>query len=157
MDPTSSKSEAVEEKAQITEPEPTLKSKKEKKKELGPPAGNFKKIKGSNPAEVRRQFLEHSMKAAPSSSSKPNATSTGKLRPGKDVLNRMKYDEAYDINDFVVGYIDRKEGILEKSVLLWEQFGQEELMAYIKNVKSGDIVWDKARKVDLVTGTKDSG
>jgi uncharacterized protein (UPF0248 family) len=131
------------------------KSRKEKK-DVFPAAGGFKKVKGSNPAEVRRQFLEHTMKAS-SSSSTPSEQTTGKLRSGKEVLNRMKFDEKYDIGEFVVGYIDRKEGILERSVEEWEGFGREELMAYVKNTKSGEIVWDKARRVDLVSGGKRGG
>ncbi|PMD19170.1 hypothetical protein NA56DRAFT_647260 [Hyaloscypha hepaticicola] len=66
----------------------------------------------------------------------------------------MKFDEKYDIGEFVVGYIDRKEGILEASVGEWEEFGREEVMAYVKNTQSGEIVWDKARRVDLVCGGK---
>jgi uncharacterized protein (UPF0248 family) len=146
--------EVVERKTEKKEPALLAKTKREKKKDAFPAAGNFRKVTGSNPAEVRRQFLEHSMKASGSSST-PTGTSTGKLRPGKEVLNRMKFDEKYDIEHFVVGYIDRKEGILEKVVNEWEKFGQEELMAYIKNVKSDEIVWDKARKIDLVFGKKD--
>jgi uncharacterized protein (UPF0248 family) len=150
---TSTRPEVAEWKMVIEEQAP-VKSKKEKKKDSFSAAANFKKIKGSNPAEVRRQFLEHNMQTSASSSGAPNTNSTGKLRPGKEVLNRMKFDGKYDVGDFVVGYIDRKEGILEKSVKEWEEFGQEELMAYVRNVKSDEIVWDKARKVDLVFGRK---
>jgi uncharacterized protein (UPF0248 family) len=139
-----------------TEEQAPAKAKKEKKKDSYPAAGNFKGVKGSNPSEVRRQFLEHNMKASGSSSNPPR-NSTGKLRPGKEVLNHMKFDEKYEIGDFVVGYIDRKEGILEKSMQEWDRFGQEELMAYIKDVKSDEIIWDKARKIDLVFGKKDGG
>ena len=97
------------------------------------------------------------MKTAVSSSAAPAGNTAGKLRPGKEVLNRMKFDEIYNIGEFVVGYIDRKEGILETSVGDWEGFGREELMSYVKNTKSGEIVWDKARKVDLVFGGKRGG
>jgi hypothetical protein len=148
--------EVVERNTEKEESALLAKTKKEKKKDAFPAADNFKKVEGSNPAEVRRQFLEHSMKASGSSST-PTGTSAGKLRPGKEVLNCMKFDEGYEIGDFVVGYIDRKEGILEKGVKVWEKFGQEELVAYIKNVKSGEVVWDKARKIDLVFGKKDGG
>jgi uncharacterized protein (UPF0248 family) len=132
------------------------KGRKERKGGNGfPTAGGFKKVEGSNPKEVRRQFLEHSMGVSAASSSSPtNKASSGKLRPGKEVLNRMKFDENYDIGEFVVGYIDRKEGILEASVGEWERFGREEVMAYVRNTKSGEIVWDKAMRVDLVFGGK---
>lgn len=151
---TSPKLETVEPTTEVEESVPVKTKKEKNKKESFPAAGNFKKIKGSNPAEVRRQFLEHNMKASGPSAPHSKSSPSGKLRPGKEVLNRMKFDEKYDIADFVVGYIDRKEGILEKSVQEWEKFAQEELMAYIKNVKSDEIVWDKARKVDLVFGGK---
>lgn len=129
-------------------------TKKGKRETVAAPE-NFKKIKGSNPQEVRRQFLQHNMKNADFPTTQLNASSSRKLRPGKEILNRMKFDSSYDTSDYVVGYIDRKAGILEKSVDEWEKFGQEELMAYIKNLKDGEIVWDKAKKIDLVFGKKD--
>jgi hypothetical protein len=145
---------------------PQARTKKERKQAV-PAAGNFKKVKGSNPAEVRRQFLEHTINSSPSGSStstlevNSNSTSSGKskLRPGKEVLKRLKFDEAYNIEDYVVGYIDRKEGILECSVAEWEMERggerREELLAYVKERGSGIVVWDKVRKIDLVFGGKD--
>ncbi len=132
----------------------SVKSKKEKKKEADTSVETFRKIKGSNPQEVRRQFLEHHVRVSGRSSEKSNASQSGKLRPGREVLNRMKFDSEYNMEDYMVGYIDRKAGILEQSVEKWGNFGSEELMAYIKNVKDDEIVWDKARKIDLVFGKK---
>jgi len=128
-------------------------TKKGKKGTAAPPE-SFKKIKGSNPQEVRQQFLQHSMKNSGSPNTNLNENTSGKLRPGKEILNRMKFDSSYDTGDYVVGYIDRKAGILEKSVDEWGEFGQEELMAYIKNVKDEEIIWDRARKIDMVFGKK---
>jgi hypothetical protein len=133
-----------------------VESKKVNNNEVVQAPEKFKKIKGSNPQEVRRQFLEHNMKVS-GSSLNSNTSSSGKLRPGREVLNRMKFDSKYNTEDYVVGYIDRKAGILEKSVDEWGHLGQEELMAYIKNVKADEIVWDKARKIDLVFGKKGGG
>lgn len=110
-------------------------------------AMNFRKIKGSNPQQIRRHFLEHNMPGSNSS-----ASPSTKLRPGKEILNRLKFDPGYAIANFVVGYIDREAGVLEKSVDEWVEHGDEDLIAYIKNVENGDIVWDKARKIDLVSG-----
>jgi hypothetical protein len=117
----------------------------------------FKKIKGSNPKEVRRQFLQHTMGASGSGSgsAKTNPSLSGKLRPAKDVLQRLKYDSEYNVADYIVGCIDRKAGILEKKVENWKSFDEEELIAYFKDVKSNEIVWDRARKIDLVFGKKD--
>lgn len=118
---------------------------------------SFKKIKGSNPKEVRRQFLQHTMGASVpgSGSSNTGSSLSGKLRPAKDVLQRLKYDSEYNVADYVVGCIDRKTGILEKKVEDWKNFDEEELIAYFKNVKSHEIVWDRARKIDLVFEKKD--
>jgi hypothetical protein len=114
----------------------------------------FKKTKGSNPKEVRRQFLQHTMGASGSGSesSTTNSRLFGKLRPAKDVLQRLKYDSEYNVANYVVGCIDRKAGILEKKVEDWKSFDEEELIAYFKDVKSNEIVWDRARKIDLVFG-----
>jgi uncharacterized protein (UPF0248 family) len=150
---TPTKPEAVEPKSKASDPQP-VKNKKEKNSDASQVPERFKKIKGSNPQEVRRQFLEHNMKVSGSSSSNLNAAVPEKLRPGREVLKRMKFDSKYNTADFVVGYIDRKAGILEKSVDEWGDYGQEELMAYIKNVKDDVIVWDKARKIDLIFGKK---
>jgi hypothetical protein len=117
----------------------------------------FKKIKGSNPKEVRRQFLQHTMGASESGlkSSTTNSSSSGKLRPAKYVLQRLKHDSEYNAADYVVGCIDRKAGILEKKVKDWKSYDEEELIAYFKDVTSNEIVWDRARKIDLVFGKKD--
>lgn len=117
----------------------------------------FKKIKGSNPKEVRRQFLQHTMGASGSGpgSLMTNSSLSGKLRPAKDVLQRLKYDSEYNVADYVLGCIDRKAGVLEKKVEDWKGFDEEELIAYFKEVKSNEIVWDRARKIDLVFGKKD--
>jgi uncharacterized protein (UPF0248 family) len=76
--------------------------------------------------------------------------STGKLRPPKDVLNRLKYDAGYKLDEYVVGYIDRQAGILEKPVEQWEEYEEQELIAYFKHVPDDQIVWDRARNVDWV-------
>lgn len=70
-------------------------------------------------------------------------------------MKRLKFDARYDTTEYVVGFIDRKAGILEKPVDAWGEYDEEELIAYIKNVSIGKIVWDKANKVDLVSGAKD--
>lgn len=111
----------------------------------------FKKVQGSNPQQIRQQFLQHAMGYSTTEvgdNSKPSA----KLRPARDVLNRLRYDSKYDSADFVIGYIDRKAGILEKSVAAWEDFEPESHIAYFKHVSEDRIVWDRAKKIDLLFG-----
>jgi hypothetical protein len=125
---------------------------KETKNDTAPIKQSFEKTKGSNPKEIRRQFLQHSMGVSGSGPLNQSSNSSTKLRPAKDVLQRLKYDSEYNLADYVVGCIDRKAGVLEKEVGDWKSFDEEELIAYFKNVVSGEIVWEKARKIDLVFG-----
>jgi uncharacterized protein (UPF0248 family) len=113
-------------------------------------SGNtFKKIPGSNPHQIRRQFLKHVM-GSDGSEGQMNEPSV-KLRPAKDVLKKLKYDPAFDVNDYVIGYIDRKEGILEMPVTAWESFQQEDIVAYFRQVPEDRIIWDRAKKIDRLT------
>ncbi|KUJ07179.1 uncharacterized protein LY89DRAFT_743177 [Mollisia scopiformis] len=113
---------------------------------------SFKKTKNSNPKQIRQQFLRHAMGGETSAK---GSSPGGKLRPAKDVLNRLKYDSRYNIKDYVVGYIDRKAGILEKPVEEWQEYEEEELIAYFKHVPDEELVWDRARKVDSVSHGRD--
>lgn len=106
----------------------------------------FKKKAGSNPRQVRQQFLQHVM----GQESKPESERTTKLRPFKDVLNKLRYDPGYNLDHYVVGYIDRKAGIQEKPASSWGKFREEDLVAYVKNLSEDRVVWDRDAKIDLV-------
>ncbi|KAH8815699.1 hypothetical protein F5884DRAFT_747230 [Xylogone sp. PMI_703] len=87
-----------------------------------------------------------------------------KLRPALDVLNRLRHDRDYDIDRFVVGYLDRFGGMREKRAAEWEadvseeEFVPQSRIWYFKRVASGDgdgegedlVVWDREKKVDLI-------
>ena len=109
----------------------------------------FKKIPGSNPHQIRRQFLQHAM-GSDGPRGKNNEPSV-KLRPAKEILKRLKHDPTYDQEDYVVGYIDRKAGILEKSVSTWESYQQEDIIAYFRQVSENRIIWDRAKKIDRLS------
>jgi uncharacterized protein (UPF0248 family) len=108
----------------------------------------FKKNGGSNPAQVRKQFLQHAMDGD-LASAYPQI-SKGKLRPPREVLNRLRFDEGYDLDAYVIGCIDRHSGILEKPVAKWQEYEEMELIAYFKHVPTDEIVWDRSRKLDLI-------
>ncbi|KAH8886023.1 hypothetical protein GQ53DRAFT_809881 [Thozetella sp. PMI_491] len=109
---------------------------------------NFKKAKGSNPRQVRQQFLQHAM--GQDTDEAETRKMSVRLRSVKDVLKRLRYDSSYNVEDYVIGYIDRKAGILEKPVSEWQDFDQEDLVAYFKNLPQDLIVWDRARKLDWI-------
>jgi uncharacterized protein (UPF0248 family) len=115
-------------------------------KEARRSGSTFKKIPGSNPHQIRRQFLKHVM-GSDGAEGQTNETSV-KLRPAKDILKKFKYDPTFDSNDYVIGYIDRKAGILEKPVTAWESFQQEDIVAYFRQVSEDRIIWDRAKKID---------
>lgn len=72
------------------------------------------------------------------------------LRPTKDVLNRLRFDPAYEINDFVIGCINRQAGIVEIPVTEWKDQESQDCIAYFKDVKKGEVVWDRVSKIDLL-------
>jgi uncharacterized protein (UPF0248 family) len=81
-----------------------------------------------------------------------------KLRTAIDVLNRLRWDPDLDPDDHSIGYLDRFEGIQEKRVSAWkteqtdEEFIPQHRIAYFRKKSTGDVVWDKARRIDLVFG-----
>lgn len=91
----------------------------------------------------------------PSTSAGPSQPSR-KLRPAMDILSRLKYDPALDLDDYVVGYIDRHSGIQEKAAGAWigesthEEWIPQGRIQYFKRVSDGTLVWDRTTKTDLV-------
>ena len=78
-----------------------------------------------------------------------------KLRQASDVLNRLRYDREYKIDDCIVGYKDRHTSkIKEKPAADWasettdEEFIPEHRIEYFK--QDGEVIWDKSSRVDKV-------
>jgi hypothetical protein len=74
----------------------------------------FSKTKGSNPRQVQQQFLQHVMGATGDEAE--TRASGPKLRPVRDVLRRLRFDERFLVGNYVVGFIERRAGIVEKAV-----------------------------------------
>ncbi|OCK98807.1 uncharacterized protein K441DRAFT_693536 [Cenococcum geophilum 1.58] len=78
-----------------------------------------------------------------------------KLRTAKDVLNRLRWDSTYDVNDFIIVYKDRFEGNKEISVEEWkdeiidEEFIPQHRIVQIKDSDNG-VIWDRERRLDQV-------
>lgn len=117
-------------------------------------ASHFKKEAKTNPSQIRAQFMSQvagstasSISAGPDTTTKPTKAS---LRPTRDVLNRLRFDPAYKIEDFVVGCINRKEGIVEIPVAGWKDQESQGCIAYFKDIRKGEVVWDRVSKTDLL-------
>ena len=113
---------------------------------MKPAADTFRKESCSNPSAIRQQFIHHVMESNGPQVGQPRQSVN--LRPAKKVLSILRHDPTCNLDDYVVGYIDRKSGILEKPVSEWEDFIPEDHIAYFKQVSDDCIVWDRAKKID---------
>ena len=86
------------------------------------------------------------------------------LRPALDILSRIRYDPAYDAEDYLIGYMDRHSGIKEMPVMWWkgedstlEDFIPQSRIKYYKRKSDGTVFWDRDRKLDLMFGSGSPG
>jgi hypothetical protein len=97
----------------------------------------------------------------PTSESQTNGTS--KLRTASDIHNRLLHDATYNIDEFIIGYIDRfSPEPLEMRAANWdrvkehEAFIPESRIRYFKRrwsvggEQKEEVVWDRARRIDKV-------
>jgi uncharacterized protein (UPF0248 family) len=72
-----------------------------------------------------------------------------RMRTSWDVYNRLKWDPSLREHNWVVGYEDRFDGVLETTL---EEFTLAEIpwhrVRYYK--KNGEVVWDRRTRVDKV-------
>ncbi|KAE8143771.1 hypothetical protein BDV38DRAFT_3094 [Aspergillus pseudotamarii] len=82
-----------------------------------------------------------------------------KLRSASDVLNRLRWDAEFDIEDYIVGYDDRFLGEREMPVGQWkadltdEAFIPMHRILYFKRKSDGVKVWDRETRTDLLFGS----
>ncbi|RDL40734.1 uncharacterized protein BP5553_00713 [Venustampulla echinocandica] len=104
-----------------------------------------------------------------SSTSTPHSSDTKakRFRTASEVLNRLKFDNNYNIDEWAIGYIDRvRDMILEKPASDWdrettaEEFIPEHRIEYFKRYspggegevgeERGEIMWSKKQKLDEI-------
>ncbi|RDW64899.1 hypothetical protein BP6252_10550 [Coleophoma cylindrospora] len=87
-----------------------------------------------------------------------------KMRPALDVLNRLRYDPGYKLDDFVIGYLDRHAGVVEKPAGAWEvdstceEWVPQHKILYFrdeKGGKEGGKVWEREARLDRVFGERE--
>ncbi|KAJ9664698.1 hypothetical protein H2198_000044 [Neophaeococcomyces mojaviensis] len=93
-----------------------------------------------------------------------------RFRPFSDILHRLRWDPKLDINDYIVGYLERFEGVKEIPASSWiRDFSEEEWIPmhrvrYVKRVrkagKEGEdegpelgTVWDRDGRIDRIFGS----
>jgi poly(A) polymerase Pap1/uncharacterized protein (UPF0248 family) len=83
-----------------------------------------------------------------------------KLRPIQDIIARIRWDEAYDEKDFIIGYEDRFLGVKELELTSWKteqtdlEFIPSHRIVWIRR-KGGDgeKVWDRRLRYDALFGS----
>lgn len=94
----------------------------------------------------------------------PASTRKNRLRPFPEILHRLRWDPTLNISDYVVGYLERFEGIKEMPTSNWiRDFSDEDWIPmhrvrYVKRVSREEesdvgpelgVVWDRDGRVDL--------
>lgn len=87
------------------------------------------------------------------------------MKPATDVINRIIWDADLPIECFVIGYIDRFVGIIERpfSSFNWEDLASADIttlaipkhrIQYFKY--KTEVIWDKSVPIDKVFGSRGS-
>ncbi|KAI9830494.1 MAG: hypothetical protein M1826_004731 [Phylliscum demangeonii] len=77
----------------------------------------------------------------------------------RDVLHRLRWDESYADDTYIIGYADRFRGVLEVALAQWldelteEEFIPQHRILYFRRQSDGERIWDKHEKLDLVFGS----
>lgn len=92
-------------------------------------------------------------------STRRSPSPTKKLTPASSILNRLRWDGAFDGKDFVVVYEDRHAGLMESPVESWitesteETFVPMHRIRAVKKKSTGMVVWHREERIDLISGT----
>ncbi|CAG8539067.1 24572_t:CDS:2 [Dentiscutata erythropus] len=74
-----------------------------------------------------------------------------RFKPAHEIYNRLMWDKD-QFGDFSIGYEDRFLGIMETTR---EEFEEAEIpfhrIRYFKIISKGQIIWDRERRLDLIT------
>lgn len=97
----------------------------------------------------------------------PTAAKGGRFTPFNEVLHRIKWDPDLDIREYIVGFLERFEGMKEMPASNWiRDFSEEEWIPmhrvrYVKRVRvyyNGEdkgpamgIVWDRDARIDKIS------
>ena len=93
----------------------------------------------------------------------PPAEKLPPLRTAADVLNRLRHDPDMNVNlgEYVIGYLERFDGMQEMPVADWvresthEEFIPQHRIRYIIRRRQGDdeLVWGRDERIDRIWGS----
>ncbi|KAJ9616401.1 hypothetical protein H2200_000119 [Cladophialophora chaetospira] len=108
------------------------------------------------------RYAKHKRRKRETTTTSASDTASRKMRTAEDVLNRLQHDTDLDISQYVVGYLERFEGIKELPVKNWisestdEEWIPQHRIRYFKKICAGgteETVWDRDSRVDKIFGT----
>ncbi|KAH8889755.1 hypothetical protein GQ53DRAFT_191197 [Thozetella sp. PMI_491] len=82
-----------------------------------------------------------------------------KFRTAADVMNRLRWDPELDSSDYIVGYLDRFVGPMERALDTWkleqtdEEFIPQHRILSFKQRSTGKIVWERRTRKDEIFGS----
>ncbi|RAQ60017.1 poly(A) polymerase pla1 [Aspergillus flavus] len=110
--------------------------------------------------EEDEELVQARLRTMPIRGTKAVAMPEGaKLRSASDVLNRLRWDAEFDIENYIVGYDDRFLGEREMPAGQWkadltdEAFIPMHRILYFKRKSDGVKVWDRETRTDLLFGS----
>ena len=121
----------------------------------------FPSIHQNDDFEQPKKLTKYQKKSEQASNEEFNSQDPHRgLRTARAVLNRLKHDRTFSIDEFKVGYLDRHtEKVQEKPVAAWvtettdDLFIPEHRIVWFKRClpEGGEVlVWDKAQKIDRI-------
>lgn len=94
--------------------------------------------------------------------SDPYSQKGPKLRSAQDVLDRIRWDPSMKIDHFIVGYLERFDGMMTMPASQWiretteEDFIPQHRIKWVKKTDDDgneEIVWDRDARVDKMFGS----
>jgi uncharacterized protein (UPF0248 family) len=121
----------------------------------------YSPVKQDDGVDQPKKASKHEKKDEQASNEEVNSQELHRgLRTARAVLNRLKHDRKFNIDEFKVGYEDRHtDKIQEKLVAAWvtettdDLFIPEHRIVWFKKCPphGGEVlVWDKAQKIDRI-------
>lgn len=102
-------------------------------------------------------LLASSESTTPASRRVGHVPSGETLKPVQEQINRIKWDKSLDVEDYAIVYEDRFDGLMERDVAVLtgettdEAFIPQSRMRSIKRKSTGQTVWHRNERIDLLS------
>jgi uncharacterized protein (UPF0248 family) len=119
----------------------------------------------SKDAELQKYAKQRRSSRSPANASESEAKGP-RLRTAQDVLDRVKHDPSLSTSEYVIGYLERFDGIKEMPVSNWirestdEDFIPQHRIRWIKRRQLAgedaveDVVWSRDERIDKIFGSR---